>query len=59
MIGSQTFLLAHLVLTVVVLVWIGVAERLGRKSFHSLNKGVRYRRMSTDVALKLIHKRKR
>lgn len=56
MMSSQAFMLFNLALYVAILVVIGVTERLGRTRFRSRDRRVRYRRLSTEDAVKRIRK---
>ena len=56
MISSQAFMLFNLALYVAILVVIGVSERLGRNRYRSRDRRTRYRRLSTEEAMRRIRK---
>ncbi len=56
MISAEAFALANLVIWVVIMVALAVNERRGRTSYTTRHRGIRYRRLSTAEALKLIRK---
>jgi hypothetical protein len=56
--SPQTFMLAHLVMCLAVLVVVAIAERRDRKRFWS-RSGTRYRRLSTAEMLEALRKKNR
>ena len=57
MISAEAFAVTNLVIWTIVLVAFAITQRRGLTSFHSRHRGVRYRRLSTSGALKMIRKR--
>ena len=56
MISAEAFALANLVIWVALLAIVGIVERRGRTSYVTRRRGIRYRRLSTADALKMIRK---
>ncbi len=56
MLSAQAFALFNLALYGVILVVIGIVERRGRNVYRSRDRRVRYRRLSTEAALKRIRR---
>ena len=56
MLSAQAFALCNLALYGVILVAIGIVERRGRNLYRSRDRRVRYRRLSTDEAMRRIRR---